>query len=59
MMEFTCSNCNGEFLTPTTEEERQQEADLLFPGLEEDDKAVVCDSCFNWFMKKLKNLPGA
>ena len=43
--EFTCYQCHKELLTYTTQEERDKERDILFPGLDKNEEAHVCRDC--------------
>ena len=46
---FTCDDCGQTWpTTPEQEAEAQAEANLLFPGLPAEDRAVVCDDCFHY-----------
>lgn len=50
---YTCERCKGVFEKGWTDEEAAAEAQQLFGDLSEDDKAVLCEDCFQALMKWL------
>lgn len=47
---FRCEHCGGVFDKGRSDEEARAEAQALFPGLRQEDAAVVCDDCHREFM---------
>lgn len=43
---FLCAHCDQDLLTMTSEQELQAEKNKLFPNLDNNDAAIVCDDCF-------------
>ena len=48
---FTCSSCQQTFVSEWTEEEARQEAAQVFGGITLAEQDVVCDDCYQKFMK--------
>ena len=49
--EFRCTHCGGVFLKGWSEEEARKEAEQWGDELEEQGEAVVCDPCYQEFMR--------
>jgi DNA-directed RNA polymerase subunit RPC12/RpoP len=49
--EYTCVRCGGTFLTNRSDDEAREEALALFPNIEEDEKQVLCEDCWQLFMQ--------
>jgi Fe2+ or Zn2+ uptake regulation protein len=47
---YCCDACNGVFKMGWSEEEAAAEAEENFPELRVEDRAIVCDDCFNRMM---------
>jgi hypothetical protein len=43
---FTCALCHRQFATDRPDAEARAEQHALFPGVADEDCAVVCDDCF-------------
>ena len=54
---FTCEECNNRFRKAWSDEEMLEESARLFPMLQENERAVVCDDCFNILMEKQDDKP--
>ena len=52
--EFICENCGETFYSERSDEEAEAEAQFLFGELSEEDKAILCDDCFQKLMAWLK-----
>lgn len=52
--EFMCARCLGVFKKTLTEEECQEQYQKEFGEFADDDKAIICDSCFEKFKKWAK-----
>ncbi len=46
---YRCSLCHHEFATGWTEEEAREEQNENYPGLKNEDAAIVCDGCYDIF----------
>jgi len=44
--EYTCGGCKETFLKGRTDQEADAERDALFPDLKEEDRVLVCETCF-------------
>lgn len=47
---YTCEECGETFEAEWSDEEAQAEARALFPGVPQEDMAVVCDDCWQGIM---------
>ena len=57
MSEFTCDMCRGTFKKGWTEEEAEAEYRGLFnelPKEQKDDRAEICEDCYQLFMSRYK-----
>ena len=45
--EFQCAVCEEEFICGWSDEEAIDEYKEIFPGMENEEKVLVCDDCFN------------
>ena len=50
---YQCAECDGVFDKGWSDEEAAAERDEVFPDLEPEDSAVVCEDCY----RKMRGLP--
>lgn len=55
---FVCANCHGTFAKVWSDEQAWAEADERWPGMPEDQLAVICDDCYRRFSSWLQGLGG-
>jgi DNA-directed RNA polymerase subunit RPC12/RpoP len=52
METYTCECCGKSFEKGWSDKEARRESEKNFPGLEDEDAAVVCDDCYKKIMDK-------
>jgi len=47
---YTCEHCRGEFIATTDDKQELSETRRLFGDVPEEDRARICDACFEEMM---------
>jgi len=55
MKEFTCAKCGESFESDWPEAEAEKEMKKNFGDVPEEERAIVCDDCYNEFMEWYEN----
>ena len=50
--EYTCERCHKTYQKGWSDEEAMEESEDIFGEIPKEDRAVICDDCWNYIMSK-------